>query len=57
MNAHVWSAVITMVIGVILVLRATVIVTTKTTGRFVADPLITMSLGFGLILLGQYLLR
>jgi len=56
-NAPVWLAVITMVIGVILVLRATVIVTTKTMGRFAADPLITMALGFGLILLGQYLLR
>ena len=57
MNAPVSLAVITMVIGVILLLRATVIVTTKAMGRFAADPLITMALGFGLILLGQYLLR
>lgn len=57
MNAPVWLAVIAMVIGVIFVLRATVIVATKATGRFAADPLVTMALGFGLILLGQYLLR
>jgi hypothetical protein len=56
-NVLAWLAVTIMAIGVILVLRTTVIVTTKTTGRFTGDPVITMTLGLGLILLGQYLLR
>ncbi|HET7352322.1 MAG TPA: hypothetical protein VFJ28_15425 [Marmoricola sp.] len=57
MNVATWLAITAITIGVILVLRATAIVATKTTGRFTGDPIITTTLGFGLILVGQYLLR
>ena len=57
MNVSTWLAITAIAIGVILVLRATAIVTTKTTGRFTGDPIITTAIGFGLILLGLYLLR
>ena len=57
MNVSTWLAITAIAIGVILVLRATAIVTTETTGRFTGDPIITTAIGFGLILLGLYLLR
>lgn len=48
MNVPTWLALLTMAFGVVLILRATAIVVTKGDGRFRADPLITMLLGFGL---------
>lgn len=56
MNVPTWLPVLLMVLGVILILRATAIVVSKGVGRFRADPLATMVLGFGLVLLAQYLL-
>ena len=56
MNVPVLVLILTMTVGVLLLLRATAIIATRGGGRFRADPLITMMLGFGLILLGQYLL-
>ena len=46
-----------MAIGLILILRATAIVATKGVGRFRGDPLLTMLLGFGLMVLAQYLFQ
>lgn len=57
MNVPVWLPIILMVVGVLLILRATVIVAIKGAGRFRADSLVTMVVGFGLILLAQYLLQ
>ena len=56
MNVPGWLPVVAMTVGVILMLRATAIVATKGQGRFRADPLVSILVGFGLILLGQYLL-
>lgn len=55
MNVPAWLLILTMVLGIILILRATGIVVSKGEGRFRADPLVTMVLGFGLVLLAQYL--
>lgn len=57
MNLPTWLVFLTMAFGVILILRATAIVATKGDGRFRPDPLITMLLGFGLVLLAQYLFQ
>ena len=57
MKVPTWPLLLTMAFGVILILRATAIVATKGDGRFRADPLVTMVLGFGLVLLAQYLLQ
>lgn len=46
-----------MLIGVLSVLRAVFIVARGSTGRFRADPWITLLLGFTLILLGRVLLE
>lgn len=56
MNVPTWLPLLLMLLGVILILRATGIVVSKGVGRFRADPLVTMVLGFGLVLLAQYLL-
>ncbi|WP_244928521.1 hypothetical protein [Nocardioides sp. W7] len=56
MDVPAWVPVVAMAVGVILMLRATAIVATKGEGRFHADPLVSILVGFGLILLGQYLL-
>jgi cell division protein FtsW (lipid II flippase) len=56
-NVPVWLPVLLMVVGVLLILRSTVVVATKGEGRFRADPLVTMMVGFALVLLAQYLLR
>ncbi len=56
-NVPLWLPIIVMAGGLILILRATFIVATKGAGRFRADPLVTIVLGFGLIQLAQYLLR
>lgn len=57
MNVPTWLPVLAMAVGVAAVLRATVIVATKGNGWFRGDPMITLMAGFGLILLGQSLLR
>lgn len=56
MHVPTWLPILAMAIGIGLILRATAIIATKGGGRFRADPLITLFVGFGLILLGQYLL-
>lgn len=57
MNVPLLLAVLIMALGVLLILRATVLVATKGAGRFRADPLVTIVLGFALLLFAQYLLR
>ena len=49
-------AVVLMALGLVGMLRAVAIVATGGEGRFPLDPLVSMVLGFGLILLGQALL-
>lgn len=51
-----WLVILATMVGVLLILRATAIVVTKGEGRFRADPLVTMVLGFGFVLLAQYLI-
>lgn len=46
-----------MAVGIIAVLRATAIVATKGDGRFRGDLIVTIVLGFGLLVAGQYLLQ
>ena len=46
-----------LVLGVLLVLRATAIIATGGEGRFRFDPLVSALLGFALILLGLALAR
>jgi hypothetical protein len=50
-------AVVLMGIGLVATLRAVAIVTIGGEGRFPLDPLISIVLGFGLIMVGQALLR
>lgn len=50
-------AIVLMAIGLAGVLRAVVIISSGGDGRFRLDPWISMLGGFGLILLGQTLLR
>jgi hypothetical protein len=49
-------AVVLMALGLVGMLRAVAIVATRGEGRFPLDPLVSIVLGFGLILLGQALL-
>lgn len=49
-------AVVLMALGVVGMLRAVAIVATGGVGRFPLDPLISIVLGFGLILLGRAVL-
>lgn len=49
-------AVVLMALGLVGMLRAVAIVVTGGEGRFPLDPLVSIALGFGLILLGQALL-
>ncbi len=49
-------AIVVMALGLVGVLRAAAIVSTGGAGRFPLDPWVSISLGFGLILLGQLLL-
>ena len=49
-------AVVLMALGLVGLLRAVAIVATGGEGRFPLDPLVSLVLGFGLILLGQALL-
>lgn len=48
--------VVLMAVGLMGVLRAVAIVATGGEGRFPLDPLVSLVLGFGLLLLGQALL-
>ena len=48
-------AVILMTVGLVGMLRAVGIVATGGEGRFPLDPLVSIGLGFGLIMLGQAL--
>jgi hypothetical protein len=57
MNLPTSVLLLAMALGVILILRAAAIVATKGDGRFRGDPLVTIVLGFGLVLLAQYLLQ
>jgi hypothetical protein len=50
-------AIVLMAFGLAGVLRAVVIISTSGDGRFPLDPWISMLVGFGLLLLGQTLLR
>lgn len=50
-------AIVVMAVGLAGVLRAVAIVSTGGVGRFRMDPWLSMVVGFGLILLGQALLR
>jgi hypothetical protein len=43
--------------GIIAVLRAPAIIATGSEGRFRADPRITALAGFGILMLGRYLLQ
>jgi len=49
-------AVVLLALGLVGMLRAVVIVATGGEGRFRFDPVVSIVLGFGLILLGQALL-
>ena len=49
-------AVVLMALGLVGMVRAVAIVATGGEGRFPLDPLVSIVLGFGLILLGQVLL-
>jgi hypothetical protein len=49
-------AVVLLALGLVGMLRAVAIVATGGEGRFPLDPLVSIVLGFGLILLGQALL-
>jgi hypothetical protein len=49
-------AVVLMLVGLAAVLRAAAVVTTGGGGRFPLDPVVSVLLGFGLMLLGQALL-
>jgi hypothetical protein len=49
-------AVLLMALGLVGMLRAVAIVATGGEGRFRLDPLVSIVLGFGLILLGRELL-
>ncbi|MDT0187917.1 hypothetical protein Q9S36_47795 [Microbacterium sp. ARD31] len=51
-----WTAVSLMTIGILLVLRATVLITVKSPERFRGDALVTTFGGIALVLLGQFLL-
>ena len=48
--------VVCLVTGVLLVLRATFLVSTKSNGRFRGDTWASLGGGFGLIYLGQFIL-
>lgn len=50
-------AIVLMAFGLAGMLRAVVIISTGGDGRFPLDPWISMLVGFGLLLLGQTLLR
>ena len=55
MEVPAWLPRLLMVLATILILRATGIVVCKGGRAFRADPLVTMVLGLGLVLLAQYL--
>lgn len=57
MTVPLWLPIVVMAIGVLLILNAIVTVLTNKPGRLPLNPLVTIVLAFGLILLGQYLLR
>jgi hypothetical protein len=50
-------AILAMAAGIAGVLRAVIIVVSGTVGRFPLDPWVSLVAGFGLLLLGQALLR
>ena len=56
MQVPTWLAIVVMGLGLVLVLRATFMVTVGGEGRFRADLWLTSLLGFALILTGQYLI-
>ena len=51
-----WVPVICLAVGTLLMLRSAVIVGAKSAGRFRGDPLVSLVVGFALLLFGQYLL-
>lgn len=58
MNVEVptWVPVMCLAVGTLLMLRSVIIVAAKSAGRFRGDPLVSLVVGFALILFGQYLL-
>lgn len=55
MSVSSWLPFLCMAIGTLVLLRAAIIVTLKGTGRFRADPMVSLVVGFALLFLGQYL--
>ena len=56
MDVPVWVPVLALAVGILGVLRSAFIVAGRGHGRFRGDPWISLVAGFGLVLLGQYLL-